>query len=254
MGDAETADRRHATSWAPDAEAERYERGRPGYPPDAVAILVRELGLEPGRRVTDVAAGTGKLARELTTSGARVTAIEPMAGMRTQLRLLARVDVVAGSAEGIPLREGTQDGVTVAQAFHWFRLPEASQELRRVLRPGGRLAIVSNQRDDGQPVGRSISEILRRYEDLDPRPAATRQWQDRLATLDDFGPPERFIVPTEQRFATLDDFDARFLSISFAILLDAHSRAAMLDELHRAVEGEPLAVPMRTVIDLRAGA
>ena len=62
-----------------------YERGRPGYPEAAIALLARELGIGPGRVVMDLAAGTGKLTRALLALGAEVVAVEPVAGMREQL-------------------------------------------------------------------------------------------------------------------------------------------------------------------------
>ena len=65
--------------------AAAYERGRPGYPREAVQWLCAELGLGPGRTVLDVGAGTGKLTRELVPSGATVIAVEPVPGMRAVL-------------------------------------------------------------------------------------------------------------------------------------------------------------------------
>lgn len=97
----------------------------------------------------DLAAGTGKLTRLLPATGAEVLAVEPVAGMRDQLRqVLPDVDVLDGTAESIPLPDGSVDVVTVAQAFHWFRFEEALAEIRRVLVPGGRLAILFNERDE----------------------------------------------------------------------------------------------------------
>ncbi|MGH9296664.1 MAG: class I SAM-dependent methyltransferase, partial [Acidimicrobiales bacterium] len=64
---------------------EEYERGRPGYPEDAVAWIASRGELGPGRTVVDLAAGTGKLTRELVSSGARVIAVEPLDEMRAQL-------------------------------------------------------------------------------------------------------------------------------------------------------------------------
>ncbi len=129
--------------------AGEYERGRPGYPPGAVDFLVRELGLAPGRTVLDVGAGTGKLTRLLQPSGARVLALEPVAGMREQLvAAVPGVELVGGTAEAIELSDAAVDAVTSATAFHWFDTEPALREFHRVLAPGGRLALLWNARDE----------------------------------------------------------------------------------------------------------
>jgi SAM-dependent methyltransferase len=129
-----------------------YERARPSYPSESIDILRHDLGVGPGVRVCDLAAGTGKLTRLLVATGASVVAVEPVPGMRAQLsEVLPEIDVLDGTAEAMPFDDGTLDVVTVAQAFHWFRFDEALAEIRRVLRPGGGLAILFNQRDDREP-------------------------------------------------------------------------------------------------------
>jgi ubiquinone/menaquinone biosynthesis C-methylase UbiE len=139
-----TADRtRRARSFGSVAEV--YERARPIYPDDAVRWLA---GTGP-HDVVDLGAGTGKLTRSLVALGHRVTAVEPSVEMLEQLRS-AVPDAVAveGSAESIPLAEASADVVTAAQAFHWFDQLVALREIARVLRPGGRIALVWNARDD----------------------------------------------------------------------------------------------------------
>ena len=129
--------------------AGEYERGRPGYPPEAVEFLVRELALAPGRTVLDVGAGTGKLTRLLQPSGARVLALEPVAGMREQLlAAVPGVELVGGTAEAIELPDEAVQAVTSATAFHWFDTEPALREFHRVLVPGGRLALLWNARDE----------------------------------------------------------------------------------------------------------
>ena len=124
-----------------------YERARPGYPDDAVLWLAGETPCD----VVDLGAGTGKLTRSLVALGHRVTAIEPLEGMLAQLRVSVPGAVaLAGSAESIPLADGSADVVTAAQAFHWFDRAPALAEIARLLRPGGRLALVWNARDDSE--------------------------------------------------------------------------------------------------------
>jgi SAM-dependent methyltransferase len=242
----------HATSWWPEEEGRRYELGRPRYPAAAIDVLADQLGLKPGARVVDVAAGTGKLTRLLTTTGAEVVAVEPMPGMRTQLGLHAPgARVVSARAEQLPLRSGTAHAVTVAQAFHWFDVAVASGELRRVLRPGGHLALVTNKRHAPDEWTKELWRVLGRYEALNPRPAGSRNWRAALDETGAFGLFDRFEVHNEQRFDSLEEFDARFTSISFVILLDEADRQALIRDLHAVVAGvNPLVVPLRTEIEV----
>ena len=134
-----------------------YERGRPTYPEDAVRWLV---GDEPCD-VVDLGAGTGKLTRALVALGHRVTAVEPLQEMRAQLEAaVPGVAAVGGNAESMPLEDGSADVVTCAQAFHWFDHAVALPEIARVLRPGGRLALVWNRRDDRDDWVAELSEII----------------------------------------------------------------------------------------------
>jgi SAM-dependent methyltransferase len=128
------------------AVADAYRRARPSYPAAAVAWL---LDPAPGRRVVDLAAGTGKLTEVLVRAGAHVVAVEPLAEMRAALaETVPGVTVHAGTAEDIPLPAASADAVLVAQAFHWFDEERALPEIARVLAPGGVLGLLWNLRDD----------------------------------------------------------------------------------------------------------
>jgi SAM-dependent methyltransferase len=134
-----------------------YERGRPGYPDEAVTWLV---GAEP-QDVVDLGAGTGKFTRALAAHGHRVVAIEPLDEMRTELvEAVPGVHALSGSAESMPLADASADVVASAQAFHWFDHDAALPEIARVLRPGGRLALVWNSRDDRDPWMARLSAII----------------------------------------------------------------------------------------------
>jgi len=153
--------------------ADAYERGRPGYPEEAVRWLVGE---EPSD-VVDLGAGTGKLTRSLVALGHRVTAVEPLDEMREELvRAVPEATALAGSAEEIPLPDGSVDVLTSAQAFHWFDHDVALPEIARVLRPGGRIALVWNSRDDRDPWTARMSAIIGNEtvddDDLDPLAAS----------------------------------------------------------------------------------
>jgi ubiquinone/menaquinone biosynthesis C-methylase UbiE len=141
--------------------ADDYERARPSYPDAAVHLIVDEAGLGPGSTVCDLAAGTGKLTRLLVPSGAEIIAVEPVAAMRDQLvRAVPGVEVLDGTAETIPLGDGSIDALTVAQAFHWFDTDRALPEIHRVLRPGGTLVLIWNVRDETVDWVKRFTELI----------------------------------------------------------------------------------------------
>lgn len=152
---------------APDRKAEhaasfthagaQYAAVRPPYPQAAVDALVPAGCVD----VLDLAAGTGKLTAALVARGLHVLAVEPAEGMRAQLvAALPQVEVHGGTAEAIDLPDSCVDAVTVAQAWHWFDEPAAAAEVARVLRPGGSLGIVWNDRDEDVPWVRAYGELL----------------------------------------------------------------------------------------------
>lgn len=148
-----------------EAAAEAYEAARPGYPDEALAVLRDEVGVAPGTRVLDLAAGTGKLTRRLLELEADILAVEPVTAMRSQMQaILPGVEVLDGLGEAIPVADRSVDVVTVAQAFHWFDAPAALAEIARVLRPGGRLALLWNERDEATAWVHEMSRIIRWHE------------------------------------------------------------------------------------------
>ena len=138
-------DGRHERSLSFGSQAAAYERGRPSYPPEAIDWL-----LPPdARSVLDLGAGTGKLTTRLVERGLDVIAVDPIAEMLEVLRgALPDTPALLGTAEHIPLEDNTVDAVLVAQAWHWFDPERAVAEVARVLRPGGRLGLVWNVRDE----------------------------------------------------------------------------------------------------------
>jgi SAM-dependent methyltransferase len=118
-----------------------YERGRPGYPGEAVDVAE----VPASSSVVDLGAGTGKLTRLLLARFARVVAVEPADAMRLRLiELCPDADALAGSAEAIPAADASVDAVFSAEAFHWFDGERALAEIARVLRPHGALVLMWN--------------------------------------------------------------------------------------------------------------
>ncbi|MDI3314755.1 MAG: class I SAM-dependent methyltransferase [Mycobacterium sp.] len=154
---------RHERSLSFGAEAAAYERGRPSYPPEAIDWL-----LPAGARdVLDLGAGTGKLTARLVERGLHVVAVDPIPEMLDVLRSsLPETPALLGTAEEIPLADNSVDAVLVAQAWHWFDPARAIPEVTRVLRPGGRLGLVWNTRDERLGWVRELGRIIGR--DGDP--------------------------------------------------------------------------------------
>ena len=139
--------------------AEAYDRGRPTYPAEAVAWLA---GGE-AKVVLELAAGTGKLTRELVDQGHAVFATEPDEAMLEVLRQrVPEVSAKVATAEEIPANDRSVDVVVVAQAFHWFDHQAALPEIARVLKPGGHVALVWNSRDERIPWVRRMGDLLGR--------------------------------------------------------------------------------------------
>jgi demethylmenaquinone methyltransferase/2-methoxy-6-polyprenyl-1,4-benzoquinol methylase len=107
---------------------------------------LRNAGLCPGMRVIDVGTGTGLLARaaaEIVGDPALVTGVDPSAGMIEHARVPAGVQLLAGSAEAIPLPAGAADFLSMGYALrHISDLAVAFSEFHRVLRPGARLCLL----------------------------------------------------------------------------------------------------------------
>jgi SAM-dependent methyltransferase len=213
-----------------DLRAREYESGRPTYPLEAVTYLCDELGIGPSSTVVDLAAGTGKLTRALIGQAGRVIAVEPVAGMRQVLsEVVPGATLVDGTAEQVPLPDGSAHAVTVGQAFHWFRGDEALSEIHRLLVPRGRLGLVWNVRDLDQPLQRSLEDVLDRYRGSTPS-QASHEWGRAFDRTTLFGPLHHQSFPMAQ-VTDGDGVVARILSISFVARLAAPEQAVVADQV-----------------------
>ena len=194
-----------------------------------MAAIVDHLG---SGTVLDLAAGTGKLTRELTGDDRTVVAIEPVAAMRALLPSTAPgASPVAGIAETLPLRNRSLDGVTVAQAFHWFEAEQALDELARVLRPGAGVVMLWNERDRTVEWQGRLKDLMTRVAGpLMPRyKSGDGIWEAALAADARFTPVEKREFPNP---VTLDRpaFAARIASTSYVSILPDDERQAVIEE------------------------
>lgn len=220
-----------------------YEAARPGYPDEALQIVVDAFDLGPKTRVLDLAAGTGKLTRRLVETGAEVVAVEPVAGMRSKLaEVVPDVEVLDGASESIPLPDASVDVVTVAQAFHWFDAPAALTEIARVLKPGGGLALLWNERDESTPWVAEMSRIIRwhertvsRYQNVD--------WAQVVADHGSYTPLQEQVVGWEQEMDR-EMLADRVRSISYIATMPVTARERLAAEVVYTVRRLPEPFPM----------
>jgi SAM-dependent methyltransferase len=141
-----------------------YVRYRPGYPPAVLDVLRTECGLLPAHAIADIGSGTGLLCELFLKNGNRVFGVEPNPEMRAggeeYLRAYSKFSSVDGSAEATTLRNASVDFVTAGQAFHWFDPLAARREFARILKPGGWVVILWNDRRMEE------AQLTREYESL----------------------------------------------------------------------------------------
>ncbi len=147
---------------------ENYVRFRPRYPPEVIGLLERACGLTAASRIADVGSGTGILSELFLANGNEVIGIEPNPEMRAAAETLLagepRFTSVAGSAEATGLEDSAVDLVVAGQAFHWFDPRPTRREFRRVLRPGGHVVLIWNDRKvDSTPFLAEYESLLHRH-------------------------------------------------------------------------------------------
>jgi SAM-dependent methyltransferase len=144
-----------------------YARHRPDYPPAVIDALVECCGLDGSTIVVDVGSGTGISARQVAARGIPVVGIEPNDEMRTQAvnaplpEGAVSLEYRAGTAEATSLEDATASLVLSAQAFHWFDPERALAEFHRILKPGGWVGLLWNERDESDPFTRAYGEVIR---------------------------------------------------------------------------------------------
>ncbi|MDH3387710.1 MAG: class I SAM-dependent methyltransferase [Gammaproteobacteria bacterium] len=213
-----------------------YVRFRPGYPPGLVAELLAAMKNTETSEAADIGSGTGIFTRLLLERGIRVYAVEPNANMRqaAESHLASYPDFVSidGDAENTGLAGASVDLVTAAQAFHWFNNDRSRAEFRRILKPGGRLALIWNRRRLSQPLQQAYDALLRKFAPEYGRVNHMNLSDDDLARFFSAGRMQVLRFDNSQRL----DFDALIgllKSASYCPAEDTREFGLLRDELRR---------------------
>ena len=216
--------------------AETYDRVRPPYSTVLLDRAEELLELDARSRVLDLAAGTGRVTRELARRFEHVVAVEPDERMRA-----LHGSAIEGSAEAIPLEDASVDSVFVGEAFHWFDAEAAIAEIARVLRPRGGLAILWTHWWETEPP--LPDEALAALREPWHRSQAQRRppWDGAF----EGSPFEPIQVERDNGEITLepDDLLTLFSTTSALATLPADEREALFAEVRPLLEG-PYRLPL----------
>ena len=225
------------------SRVENYVRFRPGYPPEVFELLQRECGLAPDSVIADIASGTGIFTRMLAENGNRVFGVEPNDKMRRVgerlLESYSGFTSIAGTAEATTLPDHIVDIVAAAQAAHWFDREKARREFVRILKPGGWLVLLWNERrTDSTPFLREYEHLLLSY-GTDYQEV---RHERTTAEIADFFSPSPFRSRNLEMRQEVDytGLEGRLLSSSYTPTSDHANYDTMLRELRRIFDAHQI--------------
>jgi SAM-dependent methyltransferase len=221
------------------SRVENYVRFRPGYPKETLAILKSECGLNANSVIADIGSGTGKLTELFLENGNQVFGVEPNRDMREAgerlLKAFSNFTSVAASAEETTLPNASADFIVAGQAFHWFDRARCRSEFTRILKPGGWVVLVWNDRKT------EATQFLVEYEKLLQTYATDYSKVDHKQIDDDVVREFFGYAPAKKKFPSGQQFDVeglkgRLLSSSYAPEKGQPGHAEMLAELEKVFQ------------------
>jgi ubiquinone/menaquinone biosynthesis C-methylase UbiE len=211
-----------------------YVRYRPSYPPAILDVLRQDCGLKQDSIIADVGSGTGILTKVFLNNGNLVYGVEPNAAMREAaeafLKQYPQSRSVNGSAEATTLSHSSADFVVAGQAFHWFDVHASRVEFLRILKPGGWVVVVANERVPDSPLQREYEALLRKYGTDYDKVAATYPKYRHMKEFFGSIPFSAKSFPNVQVF-DFDGLRGRLLSASYAPPKENPNHEPMLAEL-----------------------
>ena len=218
-----------------------YSKYRPSYPINFIDYLFTDVGICQSSTIADIGSGTGILTGQLLEKGIKVYGIEPNCDMRaiaqSNLKNFPGFISVNGSAENTTIGDNSVDYITVAQAFHWFDREEFKKECQRILKPGGKVILVWNSRDNKSEIVVENYEVNRKY---CPNFKGFSDGMYGETNKDDFsdffkGKYETKVFPNNLIF-DMDGFIGRNLSSSYALKSDDAQYNNYVNELKKIYE------------------
>lgn len=218
---------------------EDYKRYRPSYPEAIVAYLEQKEGLLAQSVIADIGAGTGISSRLFLEQGYPVIAVEPNAAMRQaaekDLQHFEAFRTQDGTAENTGLEAHSIDALVAAQAFHWFDKDAVKKEFRRILKPGGLVVLIWNERQVQTDFEREYDQLILDY--------AIDYVQVRHRNID-YESIKAFFAPqtcsrqlfTNQQTFNFEGLKGRLLSSSYIPKEDHPRYEAMITDLHNLFE------------------
>jgi len=243
-----------------DRNAEQYDAARPGYPEAAIDAVIARSGIEPGGRIVEVGAGTGKATEPFARRGYSVVALEPGARMAAVLRRHVaqhpRVSIIEATFEDWTGADGSFALLLSAQAFHWVRPEVRYAKAAAALRPGGGFAWINNETADLDPDLRSgLDRAYARWFPKSGRQESKRSDDKVRERIEEIQASGSFEPADVDMFRWSATYSAR----SYVALLDTYSdhavqpadvRAGLYGEISQLIEeyGGELEIPYLTVV------
>jgi ubiquinone/menaquinone biosynthesis C-methylase UbiE len=214
-----------------------YVRYRPSYPPALLELMRTECSLRPDHAIADIGSGTGLLTKLFLENGNPVFGVEPNAEMRAAgehvLQGCTNFSSVSGSAEATTLPSQAVDFITAGQAFHWFNVELAAKEFRRILKPGGWVVVVwQDRRMEDTPFAQAYEDLLERYGVDYKRVKDAYPETEKIRTFFDSGSFHTRDLPNHQVF-DWEGLRGRLRSSSYAPTESHANYAPMIAHLRR---------------------